>query len=540
MQTATHEPDVLPPLRAAPEFSSAQQTAGYAIWWGDCTCPFFEDLPPAPADLARQPACRIPAGECEPLVLGLWGLRDSGTVTLEVEESPFPIDTMTVEFQERVVPRPPIPGGRRLGIPYWLPRQATTRVTAGKNAVFWLTVHVPEGTPAGEYQGKLSLVLHERGRVDSHYGRDELPRVQFAFAVRVLPFVLPPADIAYGMYFRPLLLDAPYREKPLMRQYYRDMAAHGHTSATVYAPDSIADEAGQLHPEGTRTAEIIQEMLDDGLIRPEIPVMLLGGHGQLDEAAANRFTAELREACHVRGWPEFLLYAPDEPTYTGERGPSCIEQFNHLQRYRPGCRLVTAISADAAQYFSAQLDVWVVHNGDIDGELQTLAADAGAEMWSYDCQHRGTNPTFNRFYPGLYSWALGLRGNFLWCYTDYDWYGWEKERYSPFNYVLPSLGGPVSSVGWETRREGIKDYRYLRELERRLDDGPGGPAASAARSWLEELKGRINTDSHANRPDTSERWDERDLWSQCPDILPDQFAGIRDKAVDLILGIAAG
>ena len=529
---------VLPPFGQAPEFSQRQWKEGHAIWWGDYTTPFFEKQPPSSSDLRRASVCQTAAGESEPLVLGIWGLRDAGMVTLEVEECEFPIDIMASEFQERVVPKAPTQGRRRMGIPYWLPRQATTRIEAGKNTVYWLTVRVPQGTPAGVYEGKLSLLLHERGRVDSHYERHELPRVLLPFSITVLPISLPPAQIAYGMYFRPRTLDERYQEKALMRQYYRDMAAHDHTSATVYAPDSICDDFGELRLEGKRTTEIIEEMLADGLIHPEIPVMLLGGIGRLDEPAAKKFTALLQTECRRRGWPELLIYAPDEPASTGERGPGCIDEFNRLQRFRPGCRLVTAISFESARYFSKQLDVWVVHNGGIDQELKALVGEVGAEMWTYDCCHRGTNPTFNRFYPGLYTWALGLKGNFLWCYTDYEPIGWEKERCTPFNYVLPSDTGPVSSVGWETRREGIKDYRYLCALEKLLSEQSGSRAAEEARVWLEKLASRVRWNTDADRPEPSERWDERDLYSQCPEIAAAEFSQIRAKLIELILSLS--
>ena len=95
----------------------------------------------------------------------------------------------------------------------------------------------------------------------------------------------------------------------------------------------------------------------------------------------------------------------------------------------------------------------------------------------------------------------------------------------------------MSSVGWETRCEGIKDYRYLRALEQLLGDASGAPVASAARSWLDQLKGRVGWDTHANRPETAERWDERDLYSQCPNIAPAEFARVREEAIESILGL---
>lgn len=38
-----------------------------------------------------------------------------------------------------------------------------------------------------------------------------------------------------------------------------------------------------------------------------------------------------------------------------------------------------------------------------------------------------------------------------------------------YNYVVPSPQGPVSTLGWEAKREDINDYRYLLTLSRRMD-----------------------------------------------------------------------
>jgi len=156
-------------------------------------------------------------------------------------------------------------------------------------------------------------------------------------------------------------------------------------------------------------------------------------------------------------------------------------------------------------------------------------------MWTYDCRHRGTNPTFNRFYPGLYTWALGLKGNFLWCYTEN--YAWEGDRFATFCYVLPSLGGPISSVGWEERREGIEDYRTLTLLETCIAEKPDDPAAKEARAWLDGLRKRVDWNTWHSEPPMRYGWDAPDLYSQCPNFAPAEFNAIRAKAHEYIIAL---
>jgi len=524
---------VLPPERQAPAFSAEHQKGGFALWWGDHAAPFYEKTPPSEGDLERKAGCVTPAGEHEPMVLGVWGLRDLGTCGLWIKETPFPLTIMTAHYDDRVVPPPPVAGGRRIGIPEWLPRQATARIEAGRNTVFWIDVDVPEDAEPGKHEGLLWLVVHEREIVDKDPGGQIF---KIPFTVEVLPVKIPRADIAYGMYFRPFaryLKRPEYRTPAMMDAYYRDMIAHDHTSATIYVyGGSFHDAQGNVVLDGKPDAGVIDRMKELGLIHPDVPIMLLGGIGLKGEAA-KAYAPKLAAAARERGWPELLSYAPDEPSYEGERGETCIKGFNELQALRPALRLVTAINEKSARYFAKQLDVWVVHNGGISPDLAKLCDETGAEMWSYDCQHRGTNPTFNRFYAGLYTWALRLKGNFLWCYTEN--YSWEGDRFAVFNYVLPNGGGPVMSVGWEARREGIEDYRTLRALEKRVAEKAGDPAAAEAEAWLDDLRSRVDWETRGKSPAERYGWDAADLYSQCPNFAPTEFNEIRAKARDFLM-----
>ncbi|MFH0963786.1 MAG: glycoside hydrolase domain-containing protein [Planctomycetota bacterium] len=530
--------DVLPPERGAPAFTEAQNAQGFALWWGDHASPFYERMPPSEADLAREPVCQSPPGEHEPLVLGIWGLRDLGASGLWVRETPFALKVMTVQYQDRAVPPPPVEGRRRVGIPEWLPEQATARIEAGRNTVFWIDVSVPEDAKPGDYQGLLWLVVHEREIVDKDTGGRIF---KIPFTVKVLPIKLPRAKIAFGMYFRPgatTLQREAYRTREMLETYYRDMAAHGMTSATVYVyGGNFHDQEGNVVLEGKPDALVIDAMRDAGLVRPDVPIMLLGGIGNLSADKLKALAPKLAAAAKERGWPELLYYGPDEPTFDDERGKRCIEVFAQLQPLRPAVRIVTAISGKSAEYFAKDLDVWEVHNGEITPDLARLCRERGDKMWTYDCRHRGTNPTFNRFYPGLYTWALGLKGNFLWCYTEH--YSWEGDRFAVFNYVLPGLAGPVSSVGWEERREGVEDYRTLTMLEDCIAKKPSEAAAQEAKAWLDALRKRVDWNTWHSEPPTRYGWDAPDLYSQCPNFAPTEFNEIRTKAREYVIALEA-
>ncbi len=513
---------IVPPLRPIPEFSPDDVEQGMAIWWGDYSQLLFSEQPPTPEDLARQPVAQTPPGEDEPLILGLWGIEDVGLVTLRVKESAFPATIRHVEFAPRYVPTryqgSDIEGGRTIGFATHLPESGTGEVKQGANTVFWINLQVPPETAPETYGLTFELIVHQRQEI-----------VELSATVEVRDFTLPRADIAYGMYFRPTTqVDERYRTPELMRAYWRDMARHGMTSATLYNYQKpLFDENGALQLDGNPDIQRVQDMIADGLLTPDIPIMLLSCG--LDEQKAKVLSAELKE----RGLPEFLQYTWDEPPLSKKVRDSLGAQ----QPLRKHTRLITALNDVAAMAYADLLDVWVVHCGLISPEIQKLAQEYDAEVWTYTCTARGMgNAPFNRFYAGLYTWALGLEGNFIWCYHEH--YSWEGNRNATHVWVLPSDGGPVPSVEWEARREGVEDYRLLKYLESLIAAHADSEVAQEAQAWLEEIRGRVDWYLARNCPPYDYPWDGPELCPMCPNFEPEELSQVRARAVQYVLQLS--
>ena len=66
-------------------------------------------------------------------------------------------------------------------------------LAANENKQIWLTVHVPENTPAGDYRGNIAITAP-----------NEQP-VILNFKVTVLPFDLEPAPLEYAMFYRGII-----------------------------------------------------------------------------------------------------------------------------------------------------------------------------------------------------------------------------------------------------------------------------------------------------------------------------------------------
>ena len=514
---------VLPPLRRPPAFSDESKRLGFAIWWGDYSQHVFQEQPPFEADLQRAPLAKTPPGEDEPLVLGLWGIDYAGLVTLEALEAPFPLTIRTVRFAPRPVPSE-YEGGKRLkgsrvvGFASYLPESRTVTVEPGRNGVFWLTVSPPAGTEPGRYDFKLQLTLHSK--------RELHP---LSLTVQVLPFTLPRAKIAYGMYFAPYesWLGARYTHPDLVRSYWRDMARHGMTSASLYNYSRLVDDAGELKLDGVRELEWLKQMIEEGLVTEDIPIMFLDGSGFRQQRGA---LPALPKEITRRHWPEFLLYGPDEPSVNDRS----LEIFKELQEPRKHMRIVTAISDYAAITYADYLDVWVVNAGITSPQIQRLAAEKGAELWNYSCSNRGTgNAPFHRYYAGIYTWALRLTGNFHWAYAGRQ-YSWEGDWNAVYCYGLPSDSGPIPSVAWEARREGVEDYRLLTYLESLIPKDPKRAEANGAIAWLETIRGKVDWYLARNMPPSLYNFDGPELYPMCPNFAPEELADVRAKVLEYI------
>lgn len=519
--------NVLPRLREAPRFGDEAQKQGLAIWWGDYSQHIFAEQPPSQEDLNRPPLARTLPGEDEPLVLGMWGLDYAGVVTVEVVETPFPLTVRCLTFNPRPVPSEyfggrVIPGGRVVGFANYLPENRTAHVEPQHNAVFWLNFSVPSDAKAGRYQVKLQLVLHSRRT-----------SIEVSAAVEVLPFKVPRAKIAYGMYFTPYekWLGARYTTPDLIRKYWDDMKRHGMTSSTLYNYSPLHDEAGVLKLDGVREIEWLKEMIEQGLVTADVPIMYLDGTGlKSGHTKAKKILSDFKQEFRRRGWPELLWYGPDEPAVNEKS----LENFQGYQSVRENFRIVTALSDHAATTYADLLDVWVVNAGSTSPELQKLASDKGAEVWNYTCHNRGTsNTSFQRFYAGIYTWALRLTGNFIWGYMET--YAWEGDRNAVFCYAIPSDSGPIPSVAWEARREGVEDYRLLTYLESLIAKEPQRDDARHARVWLEGIRGKVDWYLARKMPPSLYTLDGPELYPLCPNFEPAELAQVRVKAIDFIL-----
>lgn len=468
--------DVSPRPNPFPEFTAAQQRTGYIVSPQPWLRLIYPSYYPKRGEVGGLTECRLSPGEYEPMTLALTAVRALHNVDVKLysdlrgeEGGHLPAEAIQIgivgHMTRWLTNSAPLKPGQRYerrplliypNQPFDIPERETRQV--------WLTVHVPPDQPPGLYRGQ--LMIHAEGR-------GTLVPLQ----VRVLPIRLAEAAPTYGMYYRHEQQPEGYQTEDFFRRCMADMHAHGMNSMSIYInPErKRADGTWEIDLERdsnryglTRQMTLLSET---GMASPTHPQLLLAADVTGTFFNEDKTVAAVDALRRERGWPELLFYLVDEPS-RAQYGIAM--KLNDLVHRVPGVRTTTAMGepGELADYY----DVWIVTtSARALGEVIKLAQTKHKEVWTYNCQWNGSQPANDRYYCGYHMWTTGLRGNWQWCYTE-DYSGSsrltdEVPYKNPYyeepwyvNYVLPTPEGNLPTLGWEGRREGIDDYRYLQTL----------------------------------------------------------------------------
>jgi len=391
---------------------------------------------------------------------------------------------------------------------------------------FWLKIHAAADAAPGEHLGNVRIEVDGKGATE------------IALVVNVRPFELAPADIPFGLWHSRGAYtkgyDAPFD------WLFRDMVAHGHNSICLncYRGLGVPDFSKLPIPEDHDLVKVIETAQDAGLLSARFPFFIESSflYFERREEVTGKLTEDqLRAAIDwlaaqrvKRDWPEFITYGRDEPAVPA---PGIRENYGPL-RPLPH-RVGTAMNAKAAYAHGDIHDIWMVHDGHITPEMQAEATRRGAELWTYTYRlwRQDYHPLIQRHFPGFYTWALKLKGNYIWAY------------YYAYNWIHPETKETMPTTGWEARREGITDYRYLMMLEDAIAARPNDALAIEAAVWLEKLRARVvsnyNQDPdgywnvHAGFPVGATRVEPHIVEAGKP-FRTDEYDEIRAKAADYI------
>jgi len=471
-----------PLVAAAAEWTQADLDKGYVVFRHSTLELLLPEYVPAEEAVTNTVSCALAQGQYGSVRLGIHALReDLREVRLDLESDLSarvyrPLDAETKQLLLGY--SNPVLEGMH---PACLDESSEiASLEKGTTSFFWVTLQASEDAAPGRYRG--TIRIQPAGK----------PATEIDLAVTVRSFSLPRARIPYAPFFYVNWggnsLPEFAQTEEWIEASFRDMAEHSHTSliGLGYSVPGAELDFSTIPPPENRTFNMLLPLAKEtGLMSVDIPVVHMAHSLTTPEHAGGMPVQQRNEALdwyeaerHRQGWPELATYGHDEPSYPN---PDLRKRFESFREVR--MRLVTAMNERAAYGLGDLHDVWIVLGGEVTPEMVTEAQRQGAEVWTYICSVMAHEPLDERHYAGLYVWAYELQGHTTWHYyaqTGYKlvWYREGDER-------------PMPLVGWETRREGIDDYRYLQLLEECVAANPDDPVATEAKQWLANLRARI-------------------------------------------------
>jgi len=528
---------------SVPQWTAQEEARGFVVCTDHWMKPMFDVFVPTREQIVDELSCALARDEYESLQVGVHALEDLGPVKLTVELD-LPVQAYRFLYLDRELTVSTSPGeGQRLlqkqpvKMPYYLfPRAEHKQVDSGKTVGFWLTIQAPAQAAAGVHSGVVRITANGQ-------------EVEVPLQVTVRDFVLPRPDIAFGMYFDLQgRINKNYQGPQYERMYYEDMAAHGMNSVSIYDDAHLLwDEEGHFNE--PRLVEKFNIMTEAGLLDGTQPVMFLSGYWGSEKLRpkAAQILEELRGLQQRHGWPHILLYGHDEPG--GPFGPKIEEMQPWVQA---DWEFVTAMHIpEAIEALSPYYAVIEVNARNISRYTKNLVEKAGTEFWTYECCAHGFSPAYARCYPGLFSWNAGVKGNYVWAYTNANW--GERDYYTVqpdgtvtinngrwYSRAIPGADGPIPTIGWEAQREGVDDYRYLQLLRDSAAAPDADPAlVSEVNQWFEALKYLVRWYDLSGRhhvlvPENND-FDVMDFFDPYPLVTPQRYDQLRTEAADFVM-----
>ena len=445
-----------------------------------------------------------------------------------------------------------------LPLDHWQPP-----LLAGVTRQFWLSVAVPRNQPPGRYVGDVTLRV------------PEAPEATLPLTVEVRPVAIGPlpgeAHFFYfsgpGAYDR--ILHPGPRGATYEAAFLRDsrvMAEAGFSMAELVVPPRALREAadGSLTADLSAVERELRLWRRAGMVPPDGRTSLVllnlverfGGHWNQIQGGPGSHVLFTRRPAEQQRFREFVRWLGEAARHRPGWPALVFECGGELTNYRQDnegaawgetvYRLLREAGVRTALRGNGEVDQAVMEQGSVDvailnywlirtDTIQRLR-QKGVEIWLYNF---GTD----RFNFGLLAWVVGASR------TGHE--GFQVAVGEPFNdwdglirdwgTALPTPYGPVPTVALIAMREGIDDYRYLRTLERRVEELEGmGVVDSAipeARRFLEQVRGGVAIDLPVQRGDRKAAgptyfswWDlhQQQGWT------PARLDGIRDEAATWI------
>lgn len=490
------------------EYSEQDAANGYVVFARHWLSTVFPSSRPLAHELHPRLATFGCPGQTLPVTFAVHALQDLGQTTVAGGElvsgkDKLPADALRIYPVSTRHKRLEYSSDYYIkDMPTLLERRESVPIPKGRTQLFWINVALPAGTPAGLYEGKVT-VRPAQGQP-----------VEVPLQVRVLPYALAePKHMFFGEYYtKPSFVKTPAETRARIGEELADQRAHGMTSVGL----CFGLEDDEFKVEG---ANVTIAPKPDGLYTKfmetykalgfPMPVVQLTDTGQTAAAkqpfGSPEYVALYKNfwiACaklhQERGWPELFVQPVDEPAWQGPderaRNVACLKWLKEI----PGQRTEQDGPIDA--YFIHEAgpfsDMWNSNGALPKPDVMKQAQAEGRIVVSYNNDVESYRPEMGRYCNGFYQLRSGARGTFNWAYVafagnPYDDLDAKTGSWMHFYHALPELGevgGP--STGWEGARAGVDDFKYAYTLRRaivRAEQSRSSAARRAAKAGQQAL-----------------------------------------------------
>jgi len=356
-------------------------------------------------------------------------------------------------------------------------------IPQGTNKQFWVTVKVPDGSPAGFYDGRIEL----RTSTES-FGELQL-------RLEVLPIELSEPYLTYSTYYKG----------------YLDPTGKGSISYMPKTEEQFNEEIENLFDHGVTYPVVFQlEISDDlGLFARDLearrqigmrtsPLFLLGKEsnlgygstsdpGELGELKAR--ASEIIAVAEAEGYSDIYFYGKDEATSSALEAQRPAWEAIH----EAGGKVFVAGYKDSNFEAVGDLQDLLICAREPSAEEAAKWHSVGHKIFSYANPQVGPEKpeTYRRNF-GLLLWQADYDGAMDYAYQHSYcniWNDFDHNYYRDHVFAYPTMDGVIDTIQWEGWREGVDDVRYLTTLLELIEEAKAaGKDTSDAENWLADLK----------------------------------------------------
>jgi hypothetical protein len=464
------------PRHRNPPTPTAEDTArGFVLFQRRPFETIYHDTVPAAFEVGAKLQAFAAQGQYEPLTLALYGLEDLASVSATVDacrgKDGASISTNQIEIRVVRPVRVPADAKHFKMTPFYMEKRDSFTVSKSASTQLWITVHIPESAPAGDYEGHVTVKAEGK------------TAATIPLQLRVLPLKLPPIPIETTMSYFKKNEDPRLREKEMI-----DMREHGILANEDGIGAEIASRDKNFGDDDiAATKKACQEMIAlrkkvYGKDAARFPLNATIGHQLLYEWVNSKGWFEfwphspklesdffkaidtVREVTKAEG-VQFRIFIMDEPGGHPDLFKETVYYNKLVKEKLPEQQTYVtlgggmAIGVDELGELGPYIDMAAVNR--FSPAICKALLDRKKPYGIYNgggATDRLSGYTRDRYFFGFYCWKTGASEILQWVYSNGE--PWKIPIRDNEGYTYPAADGPLPSIQWEGVREGITDYRY--------------------------------------------------------------------------------